>query len=301
MASDPRDGTFRPDAAVSPQRLDRAVRSFRPTLSWGDARDLIQRGKVTVNGVRATDPARAVDATHEITIAVATTRIQKGPLVPPFDKARVIFQDRHVLVVDKPAGLPSVPFADDPDALDRRLQELLGHPVQVVHRLDRDTTGAMMFALTSDACTHLQHQLRLHTVHRRYLAIAHGDVKAQTIRSHLAEDRGDGLRGSVRNSRVGKEAITHVEPVETLRGATLVSCRLETGRTHQIRIHLAERGHMLLGERGYLREHQGEALPAPRILLHAHELGFEHPATHEAMRFDSPVPQDMEIVLATLR
>jgi 23S rRNA pseudouridine1911/1915/1917 synthase len=301
MASDPRDGTFRPDAAVSPQRLDRAVKSFRPTLSWGDARDLVTRGKVTVNGVRATDPARPVDATCEITIAVATPRLHKGPLVPPFDKARVLFQDRHVIVVDKPAGLPSVPWGDDPDALDRRLQELLGHPVQVVHRLDRDTTGAMMFALTQDAFTHLEHQLRLHKVHRRYLAIAHGDVKAQTIRSHIADDRGDGLRGSVRNARVGKEAVTHVEPVESLRCATLVSCRLETGRTHQIRIHLAEQGHMLLGERGYVREHQGEALPAPRILLHAHELGFEHPTTGEAMRYVSPMPQDMEGVLAALR
>jgi 23S rRNA pseudouridine1911/1915/1917 synthase len=301
MTTDPRDGTFRPDAAVSPQRLDRAVKTFRPALSWGEARDLITRGKVTVNGVRATDPARPVDAACEITIAVAAPRIHKGPLVPPFPKERVLHQDRHVIVVDKPAGLPSVPWEDDPDALDRRLQELLGHPVQVVHRLDRDTTGAIMFALTQDAFAHLEHQLRLHTVHRRYLAIAHGDVKAQTIRSHIADNRGDGLRGSVHNARVGKEAVTHVEPVEPLRGATLVSCRLETGRTHQIRIHLAEQGHMLLGERGYIREHKGEAIPAPRILLHAHELGFQHPTTGEQLRFVSPLPADMEEMLASLR
>ncbi len=301
MTTDPRDGTFRPDAAVSPQRLDRAVKTFRPALSWGDARDLITRGKVTVNGVRATDPARAVDATNEITIAVAAPRIHKGPLVPPFPKERVLHQDRHVIVVDKPAGLPSVPWGDDPDALDRRVQELLGHPVHVVQRLDRDTTGAIMFALTQEAFGKLEHQLRVHSVHRRYLAIAHGDVQKQTIRSHIADDRGDGLRGSVHNARVGKEAITHVEPVESLRGATLVSCKLETGRTHQIRIHLAEQGHMLLGERGYVRDHQGPVINAPRILLHAHELGFQHPTTEEAMRFVSPIPADMEEMLASLR
>ncbi|HZT55472.1 MAG TPA: pseudouridine synthase, partial [Burkholderiaceae bacterium] len=110
-----------------------------------------------------------------------------------------------------------------------------------------------------------------------------------------------GLRGSIANGRLGKEAITMVEPVEVLRGATLVACRLQTGRTHQIRIHLAEHGHMLLGERGYVREHRGPALAAPRILLHAAELGFVHPDNGEPLRFSSPLPDDMAAVLARLR
>jgi 23S rRNA pseudouridine1911/1915/1917 synthase len=105
----------------------------------------------------------------------------------------------------------------------------------------------------------------------------------------------------VPNRKLGKEAITHVDVVERLAGATLVGCQLETGRTHQIRIHLAEQGHMLLGERGYLREHRGEVIAAPRILLHAAELGFQHPGTGAPMQFEEPMPADMAAVLASLR
>ncbi len=219
----------------------------------------------------------------------------------PFARERVLHLDRDIVVVDKPAGLQTVPWGDDDDALDRRLAAMLDRPVQVVHRLDRDTSGVMMFARTAAAFTHLEHQLRRHAVHRRYLAVAHGDVRSGTVRSFLAADRGDGLRGSIANAKLGQEAITHVEVVEPLRGATLVRCALETGRTHQIRIHLAERGHMLLGERGYLREHRGPALPAPRILLHAAELGFVHPTSGAPMRFEVPLPDDMAAVIAALR
>lgn len=301
MAADPRDGTFRTDARRGAQRLDRALKDARPACSWRDVRDLIERGKVTVDGARTTDPGSAVSPGSEIAIAVGSARIHNAPAVPPFDRARVLHQDAHVIVVDKPAGLSTVPWQSEVDALDRRVSELLGQPVHVVQRLDRDTSGALVFARTHSAFTHLEHQLRRHTVHRRYLAVAHGDVKAATITTFLADDRGDGLRGSVQNTRIGKESITHVEPIESFRDATLVSCRLETGRTHQIRIHLAERGHMLLGERGYVRDHQGPVLPAERILLHAAELGFEHPATGAPLRFSVPMPDDMAAAIERLR
>ncbi|MBM4059900.1 MAG: RluA family pseudouridine synthase [Planctomycetes bacterium] len=298
MAADPRDGTFRAEAGG---RLDRALKAGRPGCSWNDVRDLIARGKVAVGGARITDPGHELAPGAEVTIAMDQPRLPPATAVPPFDRGRVLHQDRDLIVVDKPAGLPTVPWGDEQDTLDRRLQALLDQPVRTVHRLDRDTSGAIVFARTKAAFTHLEHQLRRHAVHRRYLAVAHGEVHGGTIRTFLADDRGDGLRGSIANEKVGKEAITHVERVELLRGASLVRCRLETGRTHQIRIHLAESGHMLLGERGYVRDHRGPVLPAPRILLHAAELGFVHPLSDAPLRFSVPMPDDMAQVVAALR
>lgn len=301
MASDPRDGTFRTPGDGVPVRLDRAVKNVRRDHTWGEVRDWIERGKVRVDGEVAVDVGRPVRPGSEIRIEMESARLERRGSMPAFDHARVLHQDREVIVVDKPAGLSTVPWEDELDALDQRVSQLVGKLVRVVQRLDRDTSGVLVFALTEGAERSLQQQLRAHTVLRSYLAIAHGDVEAGTIRSWLAENRGDGLRGSVQNRTIGKEAVTHVEPVESLRGATLVRCRLETGRTHQIRIHLAERGHMLLGERGYVRDHQGPVLPAPRILLHAQELGFDHPTTGRQLRFPSPLPDDFLDALEKLR
>jgi 23S rRNA pseudouridine1911/1915/1917 synthase len=143
--------------------------------------------------------------------------------------------------------------------------------------------------------------LRPSTVGRRYVAIAHGPVKTATIKSNLVQDRGDGRRGSTDNEELGREAITHVKWLETLRGATLVECRLETGRTHQIRIHLAESGHPLVGERVYSKNYRGDLIPAPRLMLHARELEFEHPQTAARVRFEQAMPLDMQTMLESLR
>ncbi len=310
---DPRDGTFTRAPAATPDRLDRVLRTFRPELSWSALRDLIERGKVSVGGAVVTDAGATIAGGVDVTIAVSrkTAGLVASPAALPAE--RLAFVDRHVVVVDKPAGIDTVPFeakggrdrrpsaASAGPTLDRLVAQALGGKVRVVHRLDRDTTGLLMFARSEQAETSLAQQLRRHTVHRRYLALVHGDAKAGTLRSFLVDDRGDGRRGATHNERIGKEAITHVEVVERLRGATLVACRLETGRTHQIRIHLAEAGHMLLGERPYTRDHAGEALPAPRILLHAAELGFAHPVTGEVMRFAVDLPADMAERIVELR
>src|SRR5262249_24736641 len=135
-------------------------------------------------------------------------------------------------------------------------------PARAVHRLDRETSGLMVFARTHAAERILAQQFREHATHRRYLAIVQGRVEAQTIRTRLLRDRGDGRRGSTNLPNVGKEAITHVKPLEYLplprgqgrgEGAayTLIQCKLETGRTHQIRIHLSEQGHPVCGEKVY--------------------------------------------------
>jgi 23S rRNA pseudouridine1911/1915/1917 synthase len=158
-----------------------------------------------------------------------------------------------------------------------------------------------MFARTLDAKRTLKQQFRVHSVHRRYVAVAHGHVQAQSVASRLVRDRGDGRRGSTENPTLGRDAVTHIGFLERLDGATLVECRLETGRTHQIRIHLAEQGHPLLGETLYLKGYGGPLIDAPRLMLHARELGFIHPSTGQPLHFEEPIPDDMRLVIETLR
>lgn len=186
-----------------------------------------------------------------------------------------------------------------------------------VHRLDRDTGGLMVFARTRKAERHLGWQFRQHSVHRRYLAIVAGRVEPQTFKSVFVRDRGDGRRGSypfedgtdleaaAKTVPGGRIAITHVRPVETIGEYTVIECRLETGRTHQIRIHLSEAGHPICGEKVYNRPLRGRVIPdasgVPRLALHAAELGFEHPMTGKILSFTSPWPRDLQEFLKRLR
>jgi 23S rRNA pseudouridine1911/1915/1917 synthase len=162
-----------------------------------------------------------------------------------------------------------------------------------------------VFARTAIAERELGRQFRRHTVIRRYLAVVPGSVESRMICSHLVRDRGDGRRGSTNTRGLGKEAVTHVEVVEWLPGVTLVSCRLETGRTHQIRIHLAELGHPVCGEKVYNRRPGEQAVPdasgTPRLALHATELGFVHPATKQTMHWSMPLPPDLAEFVEKLR
>jgi 23S rRNA pseudouridine1911/1915/1917 synthase len=217
--------------------------------------------------------------------------------------------------VNKPPGVSTIPYDEgERGTLDERVRALLQQRTKagsrgtrpslgIVHRLDKETSGLIVFTRTWLAKQSLTQQFRVHTVYRRYLAIVHGTARAQTIRSHIMADRGDGLRGSMqgRGRQTGQLAVTHVDVVEHLDNATLVACRLETGRTHQIRIHLSEAGNPLVGERVYIRRFTGVPIPAPRIMLHAAELGFVHPATNAEMRWTLPLPADMEQTLTRLR
>lgn len=174
-----------------------------------------------------------------------------------------------------------------------------------VHRLDRETSGLMVFARTPAAERALTDMFRSHDFRRVYHAIALGIVAPQTIESHLADDRGDGRRGSVPEAAGGERAVTHVRPLEPLGRFTLVECRLETGRTHQIRIHLSEQGHPLCGDRTYRKPLDGPSLRddsgAPRLALHATELSFVHPMTSKELSFRSKLPADLAEFLARLR
>ncbi len=174
-----------------------------------------------------------------------------------------------------------------------------------VHRIDRETSGLMIFARTVEAERLLGLQFRDHSLHRVYLAIALGAVNEQSFESNLVDDRGDGRRGSTKNPKLGKWAVTHVKPVERLKGYTVVECRLETGRTHQIRIHLSEAGHPLCGDKVYRGPFPGKPTTdesgAPRLALHAAEIGFIHPITGEELRFAMPLPADLTALLERLR
>jgi 23S rRNA pseudouridine1911/1915/1917 synthase len=175
----------------------------------------------------------------------------------------------------------------------------------VVHRIDKETSGLIAFAKSKLAERVLAARFRTHEVERTYLCVAHGRLTDRRIESRLVADRGDGLRGSTRHPGQGKRAVTHVRALEPVgAAATLCEVRLETGKTHQIRIHLAETGHPLVGEKVYVRDflaRGGESLPSPRLLLHAATLGFPHPVTGRPLRFESPLPDDFAAALARLR
>lgn len=289
--------------------------------SWSDVRKLVDSRRVRLNGDLCLDPARRPKQGDRVEV---TSR----PVAKPREQETIVLRhlDEHLVVVEKPAGTNSVrhpserdwpaarkalsPALEDivPKLIARRERGTLKGPqprLRVVQRLDKETSGLLVFARTVWAERGLGKQFREHTVLRRYLALVHGHVVSQTIASRLVRDRGDSRRGSTTLPGQGKEAVTHVELVENLAGCCLVACRLETGRTHQIRIHLAERGHPLLGEKVYNRRLDGTRLGehgnAPRLALHAAELGFTHPVTGQGMQWQMPLPPDLQAFLDRLR
>lgn len=290
-----------------------AVVRERTGTAWSRARRLCEEGRVRVDGERCLDPAARVSPDAEVVVDEEGPRRAAGPLA----REAIVFHDRDVVVVDKPAGLLSVAdvagnretAADHARTLLRRIGGGADVPLGVVHRLDRDTSGLIVFTRSAPAKRTLAAQFRAHDVERVYLAIAHGTVREADVETHLVLDRGDGLRGSHGHFRRArgpappdaKQAVTHVRPVEALRGATLVECRLETGRQHQIRIHLSELGHPLVGEEVYIRDYEGPRVAAPRTMLHARTLGFAHPRTGAPMSWHSEPPADFNEVLAALR
>ena len=177
--------------------------------------------------------------------------------------------------------------------------------LRVVQRLDKETSGLLVFARTADAERGLGMQFFNHSVERKYLALIPGTIAPQSIESILVRDRGDGRRGSAPFSQPGKKAVTHVHIVEKFQAFTLVGCQLETGRTHQIRIHLAEKGSPVCGEKVYRTTSNGSILPDgsgfPRLALHAAELGFIHPISGEPMHWNMALPEDFSRLLQHLR
>jgi RluA family pseudouridine synthase len=213
------------------------------------------------------------------------------------DRIRIVFEDENVIVIDKPAGLLTIGTETEKSktvyaALRARLnRKKPPEKLFIVHRLDREASGLLVFAKTARSKERLQEQFKNHTAGRRYVAAVEGRVKADdfTIRSYLAENAAFRVY-STHNRKAGKLAVTHAHVLKRNPRTTLMELRLETGRKHQIRVHLAERGHPIVGDKVY-----GDGSnPIRRLALHAAHLDFRHPVTGERMAFDAPYPEAFE-------
>ncbi|MFO1306159.1 MAG: 23S rRNA pseudouridine(1911/1915/1917) synthase RluD [Burkholderiales bacterium] len=298
-----------PDAAAG-RRLDQTLALLLPEHSRTRLQAWIEAGLVQVDGVVVTSPRHKLAGGEALSVEEGTAGHATEAAAQDLG-IDVIFEDDALIVVDKPAGLVVHPGSGNPDGT--LLNALLHHAPQlaalpragIVHRLDKDTSGLLVVAKTAQAQTDLVRQLAARTVSREYLAVVHGNVER-----NMTVDAPIGRHPTQRTSMAvverGKPARTHVEIVERLQGATLVRCRLETGRTHQIRVHLAAAGYPLVGDptyrgRGSRALADAAARAFPRQALHARRLGLVHPSTGKAMHWESPVPGDFSRLVASLR
>ena len=290
-------------------RLDRALADAVPTLSRERLKALIRAGAVEAGGKPVRDPAIKVRGDEGLRVAVpeptlAHNEAQDIPLT-------IVFEDEHLLVVDKPAGLVVHPAAGN---LDGTLVNALLHHCRgslsgiggvarpgIVHRIDKDTSGLLVVAKTDVAHEGLARQFAAHSIDRRYLAIVNGVPKASegTVDAPLARSAANRKKIAIVEGSRGKRAVTHWKRLNVLKDAALVECRLVTGRTHQVRVHMASIGHPLVGDPVYGRAGKTHGkllkeLQFHRQALHAAELGFIHPVTKNRLSFSSPMPPDMQ-------
>jgi 23S rRNA pseudouridine1911/1915/1917 synthase len=307
-----------------------ATLGARFSLSPLQSKRLVRDQKVRVGGRTCRDPQRRLTAGQRVVVSGSPDQRHRPrkETHPPATRSGaaapiIRYVDKHIVVVDKPAGLTTVRHRGDvaefgararrflPETLVDILPGLLARAgvagsgrVRAVHRLDRDTSGLVVLARTPEAERSLGQQFRAHTIARRYVAIVRGRAKPGRIESYLVADRGDRRRGSG-PADSGKLAITNVRVLEELGDYTVVECRLETGRTHQVRIHLGESGTPICGERVYDRPVHGKPPPdasgAGRLVLHGAHLEFDHPASGTRMSWDSPLPSDLSELLGRLR
>jgi 23S rRNA pseudouridine1911/1915/1917 synthase len=315
---DARPGRSEPRRARVPEsaagrRFDAVLAELFPEYSRSRLSAWIKSGDVLLDGgqVRPRDPVRGGEVVD--LVAVAETQVHAEPEDIPL---RILYEDPDVLVLDKPAGLVVHPGAGNPTGT--LVNALLHHDpglsalprAGIVHRLDKDTSGVMMVARTLQAHAALVAQLAAREVHRQYLAVVVGAlVSGGTADAAIDRHPRDRIRMAVRED--GRDAVTHFRLRERFRAHTLLECRLETGRTHQIRVHMAHLKHPIVGDPLYggpLRLPKG-ATPAlvealrgfRRQALHAESLEFAHPATGEPVRCEAPVPDDLQALVRALR
>jgi 23S rRNA pseudouridine1911/1915/1917 synthase len=297
------------DAAHAGWRLDRALAAAVPTLSRERLKSLIRTGAVESGGAALRDPATKVKGDEHFIVAVPEpTQAHNEPQDIPLT---IVFEDEHLLVVDKPAGLVVHPAAGNFDGT--LVNALLHHCAGqlsgiggvarpgIVHRIDKDTSGLLVVAKTDVAHEGLAKQFAAHSIDRRYLAIVTGVPKTSggVVDAPLARSAVNRKKIAIVGGGRGKRAVTHWRRLDVLRDAALVECRLETGRTHQVRVHMASIGHPLVGDPVYGRSGKTHGkllkeLGFHRQALHATELGFTHPVTKSRLSFSSPMPADMQ-------
>ena len=295
-------------------RLDKALAELLPELSRERLKSLIVEGEVTAGG-RTLNPSMKVAAGQLFAVnipapAEAEAIAQDIPLT-------IVHEDADLIVVDKPAGLVVHPAAGN---LDGTLVNALLHHCRgelsgiggvarpgIVHRIDKDTSGLLVVAKSDRAHEGLAQQFKAHSIDRLYAAIVYGLPRptAGTVDTWIGRSDADRKKMAVHREGRGKHAVTHYRTIERLAGAALVECKLETGRTHQVRVHMAHLGHPLIGDPVYSRDKKGfktilETLRFKRQALHAKRLGFIHPFTGQKLSFDSALPTDMQELLSEL-
>lgn len=314
--------TFSASPQDSPKRIDKLV-AEKTGITRSQVQRLIGTGIVLVNG-NPVKPNYRVRENDKITVTILEKE-PLSPLLPEDIPVDILYKDEHLTVVNKPPGMVVYPAAGHArgtlmNALCFHLKKLtaIGGPLRpgVVHRLDKDTSGLMVIALTDNAYYSLARQFRQRTINRRYLALIYGSPKHDRGEISLRVGRSgtDRKKMSTKTKR-GKEARTLWEVADRFKGATLIKARLATGRTHQIRVHFSSIGHPVLGDRTYGKKTSIEGgygpprkgpgavkkISFPRQMLHAELLGFIHPVTGNHMEFKISLPEDMEEAIRELR
>ncbi len=295
-------------------RLDKVLKEVHPELSWRQIREATAKGQVTVDG--ATQRDEAFETPASANVEINRNRPAQSRARANFE---ILHEDGQIIVLNKPAGLLSIPSSPDAgsseDTVLKRVREYmafkLGHKsyVGMLHRLDRDTSGSLAVALSKDAHAAGREMFKHHEFERHYLAIVQGipDPPKGTIEAKISTGYRSGRRKLVDDDEEGLESATDYRVKERLKNASLLELRLHTGRQHQIRLHLEQLGHPLLGERVYS---EGDArqsrvgrtkVEAKRNMLHAWTLAFPHPLTGVAIAVEAPLPEDFEAVLKKLR
>ncbi len=302
-------------ATAAGQRLDKALAEAVPLYSRERLKNLVQGGRLSGPAGVIWDPATKMKGGEALTLDVPEAR--PSDTVAQDIPLTIVHEDDHLLVVDKPAGLVVHPAAGNYDGT--MVNALLHHCAGrlsgiggvarpgIVHRIDKDTSGLLVVAKTDKAHEGLAAQFARHDVDRRYTAVVAGVPvpPAGRIEGALARSTANRQKMAIVKDGRGKHAITHFRTVAAFDGAAQVECRLETGRTHQIRVHMASIGHALLGDAVYGRT-PGKLAPLLRDLaferqaLHAATLGFVHPVTQEKLCFESPLPADMVALIGRL-
>jgi len=303
------------DASHAGWRLDRALAAVVPALSRERLKVLTKAGALTREGKAVRDPATKVKGDERFALAVPDpTPAHNEPQEIPLP---IVYEDEHLLVVDKPAGLVVHPAAGNRDGtLVNALLHHCGGSLSgiggvarpgIVHRIDKDTSGLLVVAKHDKAHEGLARQFADHSIDRRYLAIVSGvpRLAGDVVDAPLARSPQNRKKIAIVREGHGKRAVTHWKRLKVLRDAALVECTLETGRTHQVRVHMASIGHPLLGDPVYGRGksvHRDllNQLDFKRQALHAAHLGFIHPVTKGRLSFDSALPSDMQELFTAL-